>query len=290
MGRACRVVAAVLAVAPLSCIEIVGLGGYTVEDDPPLVDSGSGGTIAADAAVIDGPVEATGALADGSAPETLPASCGAGAPEKCTVDCGSGASCPSGLWCVAGACISPRGCSPEAGLVCTPFGQCGCRADQSCVQDLYGTSTAGRCITPGPGGQGSPCDLDGKCRIGLACYEGICSAYCAASTDCGAEGTCALLGRENVCFHLCDPFSQSAPCGSGAKCALPTDVAVGTVCMRAGVATQGESCSVDPTACAPGTTCLGDGVCRKLCRIGASDCAGSCDVVAGTAYGVCTAG
>ena len=283
MRRVRRIVAAVLAAAPMSCINVVGLGGYTIDESPVAADAGSGGASGADA---------TTPPADGSAPDAVAAVCSAATPDKCTVDCSAGGSCPSGMSCVRSACVAPSSCSPEAGITCIPFGQCGCSAEQSCVQDLYGMSDAGRCITPGSGAPGTPCDIDGKCRIGLACYEGICSAYCATPADCGlgADGACKLLGRENVCFHTCDPFAEPSPCGSGAKCAIPTDVVLPAVCMRAGAKTQGGTCSVDQYACASGYTCMRNGICRKLCRLGGSDCTASCDAVTGTIYGVCTNG
>jgi hypothetical protein len=251
------------------CINVVGLNGFDVE---PAAGN---------------PTDA-GARPDADAEAGVPDRCSGG---TCNVACSADAAarCPSNLVCAGGMCVAPANCRPEGGLACTPFGQCGCDRGKTCVADRVLGTGDGRCEAPGLGGAAVPCVANADCQIGLACYEGLCSSFCATAADClfGTASICRPIGSANVCLRTCDPFAPVDECGNGAKCAYSSYSDV-PVCMRAGTAADGASCGLDTQVCARGLTCTSSNTCRKLCQTGSLCATGTCPAPApAEPYSVC---
>lgn len=206
----------------------------------------------------------------------------------------------------AGECIESA-CDPGEGTGCDDASVC---VEQS---DDYGTGacfprcapfTSGAC---GPGFECASIDYageEGVCRrVGEAARGEPCEAS-TSSTGCVEGSVCQtwspFWGRPD-CYEMCDYFAAEPGCTDGRRCWMKLyrdkDFAlycgrghchVGGTCRlddgrQADPAAIGEPCEGDRgTPCADDGRaargfCHDDGICRRVCRLGASDCdVGAC--------------
>jgi hypothetical protein len=170
---------------------------------------------------------------------------------------------------------------------CRILPQMGCPAGQTCYY-VDGTGTV--CAAPGNGAPGTPCEIGPDCLPGYECLfisgaSGRCRSLCLTDADCGAAGPCiAVFDRFTMapipdigdCLDACDPLASACP--------VPTDTcdviavttregrsATATYCRTPGSGADGSGC-LDGAACAAGHTC-DSSACRRLCRVGGTDCA-----------------
>lgn len=106
-------------------------------------------------------------------------------------------------------------------------------------------------------------------------YERVCSRYCRHPKDCGEGELCVGIDfgveRTGLCRPRCTLLAEGN-CPAQQKCSLvglTTGTSQGAVCMPAGSAALGESCT-DSNGCGEGATCLptaggADHVCRPAC-------------------------
>ncbi len=185
---------------------------------------------------------------------------------NCALDCGSSVTCGNGqldsgeacdgplfagnancislgyaggtLACNANCTLNTSGCTTNTS--CTIIPQSGCESGQKCTVDTIATN---RCITAGPGAEGTPCMADADCQAGMGCavingftFEAACRRFCRAknayadSHDClGSAGSICYYNvadaNNNVftnlfqCTAACDPVAGTG-CISGMKCNL----------------------------------------------------------------------
>ena len=203
-----------------------------------------------------------------------------------TANCGScGNVCPSGAFCVAGACGA---CPTAMPTVCGTPGAC---------TDLNGDpSNCGSCGNKCP--SGSACEA-GICTCGAGLVKctsgckdlskdatacGSCSNACDTGASC-VSGSCACpASKPDRCGGACvDMRTDSGNCGAcGASCGAGTCVGGACVCPGTTVKCPGGRCvdvSSDDLNCGGcGITC-GAGKCISgacTCASGKTMCSGSC--------------
>ncbi len=135
-----------------------------------------------------------------------------------------------------------------------------------------------------------------ECPVGAACINSACMPYCDQDThpDCPGVGVCVftLTGTEyNLCGILdaCTIYPDS--CANASEGCYP--YADTTVCATAGTLTVGDACA-SVNECAPGTMCILDSTCHKVCEVanGDADCESpqtQCVGFTDSAYGYCKA-
>ena len=171
---------------------------------------------------------------------------------------------------------------------CDPMSQCGCDAAQQC--DITYLSGESKCIDVGDRPVGSSCDWGfgyGQCVPGATCVDGVCRKHCKEESDCPADARCVQIGyfdnedtfidipQKKACYENCRPWDETS-CGNWLNCRRISDYGEKPgwfTCNSGGTSTLTCSMQAD---CAPGWSCIGDGVgggqCRRWCRIGNSDC------------------
>jgi hypothetical protein len=203
---------------------------------------------------------------------------------------------------------SGDGAVPVDNLIkCDPTVVGACSAGQSCQIQCVGTANPGlarsSCGTAGTQQLNQACTLTSDCAAGLRCLAPLgcsgkqyCRSNCKSDADCGGGGSCINVtcsGQNSgfgACLSSCDPVSGSG-CGEGLVCTLsPADR---TDCQcRTGTGGDGATCT-KTADCQSGFMCLQRGaatVCRRICRIGTSECGAgnSCVVIPqNRAFGAC---
>ena len=225
-------------------------------------------------------------------------------PNGCGGSCGL---CQEGMFCMPGAQSCEGACVPSCegkecgddgcggscggclgeGLFCTD-GQCkpcdpvlnlGCPEDSYCT---FAGSDGPLCEVAGMQGYGEPCGGMDTCKegvcISLSSSEGgaLCYQICYAHSDCGEGNQCMQLqdSKYNVCSvgakpnQKCNLLTQDCELGTDA-CYFDSN-ANEPICVTAGTLKVGQSCSGQPSDCAPGLTCLstsgGGWICRQFCN------------------------
>ena len=202
------------------------------------------------------------AFCDQGSQATCPGQCAApqtaGLPCTASDECADGllCQCPPGTACTNKTCSAPlpegTACSTlgvrsecPAGLVCQgPSGKLTCQA----IADVYAAKL------------GTACDAFGKlCELGLVCASESTSntmGTCAEPVSSGSTCRRSLPNQcpaDEYCKDKKDGVSTRATPGSDGVCAaLPKD---------------SMPCTTD-IGCAPGSRCLGDGVCHAFRRAG----------------------
>ena len=192
--------------------------------------------------------------------------------------------------------------------------QCGCGFDEKCSVGADGPT----CTQDGTIDGGQQC-LGSGCKAGFICSDFVappetCHQFCDDDTDCQAPGgVCVLELNINgttpytvtLCSENCDPISNTGCPVPGMSCGIVGDEGPPerdfTMCLPAGSAGQGQSCS-GLTDCAPGLACFnvgGSDMCLTWCDRSTLQCpvgTGTCSettpptMVGSTEYGVCYAG
>ncbi len=105
---------------------------------------------------------------------------------------------------------------------------------------------------------------------------GQCLPRCSASSECGADIPCMGTAVPGFCASNCDVISQVG-CPPSLFCytARPDSTVEGStarrvICGAPGASPVGGAC-VSGGDCVPSTLCA-DNVCRRICRLGGSDC------------------
>ncbi len=165
-------------------------------------------------------------------------------------------------------------CTPEGGVTCTVFPQCGCSGSQNC--NLTSASGA-TCVASGPDSVHEPCGGPGECQKGMQCLSGLCVPFCATDADCTMAGSPKCTSMDlpglKVCLAQCDVQSPSAVCGTNTGCFFPLPGDETTECSAAGTSMEKGGCTANKFACAPGYLCVNNADCFKWCRIGVTgDC------------------
>ncbi|MCO4761652.1 MAG: hypothetical protein KC502_09125 [Myxococcales bacterium] len=169
----------------------------------------------------------------------------------------------------------------STGIKCHPVNNTGCPAGEHCIWS--GNSIV--CEADGEHGAGEECG-DGKgCKIGVCVGvqgsdKSVCSPHCLANLECNS-GICNKLtdSKGKVCdmgvqVAQCAPFKKE--CDAGQSC---YSGAQGFICLSNGKVEAGQPCP-DDNSCLPGHACVGksgsgNGVCRKVCKMGGGE--PSCD-------------
>lgn len=149
---------------------------------------------------------------------------------------------------------------------CTPFAS-GCSTGETCV-DTNGYGQYGACLDAGPAVHGQSCtphDISTGCVAGYGCYSDAGNnTACLELCNFWGNGTCTTANE--LCFHwgACSPFGvDSASIGSSCSSSP------GTSCGQVGEVATGI-CTGMPAQC------------RKICRLGGSDCSeGTCTFLFG---------
>jgi len=239
--------------------------------------------------------------------------------------CGDGGTCPEGYHCGAGdrrchkegsmclpdAAVMPLCSDQPLGQPCDPICQQGCECGRC---NLNGDKLA--CVPSGSKLRGDFCNLaSDDCAAGLVCLReqcspespdagrqlGRCYRYCAGDQHC--DGTScnvpivttppSSMWACQLPPQTCDPVGGSNSCGD-ALLDCYVDSNGSTFCECAGFAGDAEPCDVF-TSCVPGFRCVQQGGgttprCRRVCRLGGSDCASAsaCMATPGdTMFGYC---
>lgn len=128
---------------------------------------------------------------------------------------------------------------------------------------------------------GWPCGGTGKCEADLKCFgnvespSAICTAECAADSDCPVEFACTKSGKTSVCLprEFCSSCKTDAQCGAGGRC---VGMGAASYCTR--------SCTFGKTDCPRYATCTEIGADDYVCIHSAGDCQGD-----GTLCAACAA-
>jgi hypothetical protein len=223
--------------------------------------------------------------------------------------CADGGACPEGFHCGA----NDRRCHPGATSMCLPDAAVaqlctdqplGSPCDPICQQgcacgrcNLNGETLA--CVPSGSKLRGDLCNLDNDdCVAGLVCLRELCSPqspdagqqfgrcyrYCAGDQHCDGRScnveietaAATTLWACELPPRTCNPVGGSDSCGHGLL-GCYVDSNGSTFCECAGDAGDAEPCNVF-TSCVPGFRCVQQGGgttprCRRVCRLGESDCA-----------------
>ena len=222
--------------------------------------------------------------------------------------CGDGGTCPEGYRCGGDRLCHKGGamCLPDAavamlcsdqplGQPCDPICQQGCECGRC---NLDGEKLA--CVPSGSKLRGDSCNLgNDDCAAGLVCLLepcspaspdagtqlGRCYRYCAGDqhcdgTSCNVPIVTAAATTLLACQlppRTCNPVvGGSNSCGN-ALLGCYVDSNGSTFCECPGTAGDSEPCGVF-TSCVPGFRCVQQGGgttprCRRVCRLGESDCA-----------------
>jgi hypothetical protein len=183
---------------------------------------------------------------------------------------------------------------------CDPIAITGCCDGTACYSDIGGSSFV--CLAPGLVAENEHCSTTNDCVPGTTCADNggwiTCRRVCAVTSDCtnGAGSRCSYsAGAGRVCSQGCDPFLDTGcPADGGCRVMVDTFGDFVTECTFAGTRTQGQFCTGD-AQCDGGYACTGS-ICRKICRVGGSDCTNpypTCGpnstpaIIGGTEYGTC---
>lgn len=164
-----------------------------------------------------------------------------------------------------------------------PFGVCDLRSGEGCASDEKCMLSAGApaCLAAGGSGEGLACRRHDDCADGHLCMrlgdDASCRRVCCGgdSSHCEADESCTdVTGFDSLgsCLRQCDLLARDCPEGIG--CYRSDGDAI---CLSAGAAMSGESCSVH-SACVPGLACIAfdsGAECVALCdRSVSSSCSG----------------
>jgi hypothetical protein len=191
--------------------------------------------------------------------------------------------------------------APFGGGTCDVFPPCGCSPTQNCARLFCAPE---KCVPNGFKPLGASCTNTADCQHGLVCADGVCDPLCAKASDCGTnyvcfkqqgpcgEGIMSQLGYA-ACEPHCNPvfpFTTDAThiaCGVGQRCDFFSG---GTSVCSSPAGSFGKGASCVPGVphdgigsrndCQAGLDCLGPMggpyTCKQYCRVGFSDCAGTC--------------
>jgi len=196
-------------------------------------------------------------------------------------------------------------CVPS-GTACSILPQCGCSTTQSCVVVSAANGVASTACLPAGGVAPFHACNGPTCLKGYQCTSGACAPYCDANTPCENGGECIggsyLEGGQlkpagySICTSNCALEDPASVCGPGLNCVFfygPKVPHTGCDLAGSGIGVGACATVID---CAAGYACVGQGDCRKWCRLGIdSDClAGqTCEklgaefIVHGVEYGAC---
>jgi len=233
--------------------------------------------------------------ADGSCPVPETYFCVAGvgcvrkdrAAEYVPFACGGGSSCPNGsVVCLSGEqCVANEPCSIATANCSDP-------QRPKCSLAYAGATLAQQCVPrTGFRGAGESCQRGGMvlssgrddCDFGFYCsgyYSSTgpdsgfeCLSLCDRATGC-QTGSCAELGGGvGACVPGCTP---GQPCPGARDCKLargPDGTGMVLACQSTGTGVESSGCG---SGCARGLACWSmegeAAVCRRICRVGSSDC------------------
>ena len=202
-------------------------------------------------------------------------------------------------WC-AELCSEESGCPVEE--TCNAFGLCEpqgtLRAGESCLDDRFSCGVGLICAFAGTRAAECSrlCESDIECPLDSYCFDlpgrddGICRERGEVTSGqfCGDDpGACPGLctggylsfDPGGYCLEQCTGADE---CPEGSRCDDVGDY--GTYCLPNGTAEQGESCVLDPFACAAEHFCVDYGSTTAFC---AAECATDAECAPGT---WCTAG
>lgn len=193
-------------------------------------------------------------------------------------------SCGAGEVCSNGACIPGVETCSMAGQTCDAY--------KPISGDFYCVDWDGLAVGQ-PAQCSNPCQPDGSCPTGEACYilTGLNDTACAAQSDCGVGRICLnSLCRAAACqrSECVGRYAGIEDCAEkkGSDPAYPYGFACvpqldGTSqCVPAGLAGPGEFCISDEQAeqlgnyeltCRQGSSCV-QGACRRMCDGGEGQC------------------
>lgn len=214
--------------------------------------------------------------------------------------CGTDSGCPSGQACYVGRCWFQR--APLDSGVADELAEAGSpEGGRDAIPEVLFVSPPRQLEqTCSPSNRGTPNRTD-DCAAGLVCVDGngpsLCLRNCDDPTVCD-QGPCEQRQVEidgplvNVCglgSQTCDPVHQNQPpaCPAGRICYVAAGT---TICEFQSGDKRSTACSY-ARECLPGFTCpadgLGSGYCRRICNDVVPCDQGTCQPIAGSAFGYC---